>query len=54
MIIDRKIYIGCFIRDNIASWNCPTCNSGILTTLHANKHNHVKKLVQRINAKKGV
>ena len=35
-MIDRKLYTGCFTRDNIPSWNCPTCNSGILTATQEN------------------
>lgn len=31
MMIDRKLYQGSFTKDNIPSWHCPTCNSGILS-----------------------
>ena len=31
-MINRDLYKGSFSKDNIPSWSCPTCNSGIITT----------------------
>ena len=31
MMIDRKLYQRIFTQNNIPSWHCPTCNSGILS-----------------------
>jgi len=30
-MIDRKLYKKSFTKDSLPSWQCPTCNSGILT-----------------------
>lgn len=29
-MIDRKLYQGSFVKDDIPSWICPTCNSSVL------------------------